>query len=100
MIKNYPGEEYLLYAAALAIGSFLNVNIAKVNHDKSSSEMAILNHGTLVEDADNLNYNFLSTLIGSSFISQSLQELILKLFNGNDKSSQHEVIQLPLSLSQ
>lgn len=98
MFKNYPGEEYLLYAAALAIGSFSNVNIPKVDCDKSTSEMAILNHGTLTEDTDTLNFDFLSTLIGSSFIPELVQEEILKLFNGNDKSSQHEVIQLPLSL--
>lgn len=100
MFKNYPGEEYLLYAAALSIGSFSNVNIPKVNYDKSGSELAILNHGALTENKDTVNFDFLSTLIGSSFISEPLQEEILELFDGNEKSSQYEAIQLPLSQSQ
>lgn len=100
MLNNYPGEEYLLYAAALALGSYLNVNIPKLKNN-TGSEMAILNGDiAILNDDSDLNFEFLSTLIGSSFISESLQQEILKLFNNKSSNSQHEVIQLPLSLSQ
>lgn len=96
IFKNYPGEEHLLHAAALALGSYLNVIIPKVSTDNMNAEMSILNGDSIIKsDAEKLNFSFLSTLIGSTFISESLQQELLKLFN----TEMHEMIQLPLSLS-
>ena len=101
MFKNYPGEEHLLYASALALGSYLNVIVPKVNIYNMNTEMSILNGDALIKmDDEKLNFNFLSTLIGSSFISESLQQEILKLFNTEIHGIEmHEMVQLPLSSS-
>ena len=110
MFKNYPGEEHLLYASAVAIGKFMNVTIPIVNYDnvKRKFEMLLLtNNENIVIDSNNFDMKFLSTLIGSSFIKESIQLKVLNLFNPSSNTveieisskppSQHEPVQLPLS---
>ena len=112
MFKNYPCEEHLLYASAVAIGKFMNLNIAIVdfNDIKMKFEMLLLtNNENIVIDSSNFDMKFLSTLIGSSFIKESIQVEILKVFNPtmtdsteidlqvSKPPSQHETVQLPLS---
>lgn len=110
MFKNYPGEEHLLYASALATGKFMNVNIPIVYFDnvKMKFEMLLLtNNENIVIDSAKLDMKFLSTLIGSSFIKESIQLEIMKIFNPppaarsdeiiSKPPSQHESVQLPLS---
>jgi hypothetical protein len=85
MFKNYPGEEHLLYASALALGSYLNVTIPKVNN-YNNIEMSILNGDAFIKYDYKFNLNFLSTLIGSSFISESIQQEILKIFSNQNEA--------------
>lgn len=115
MFSNYPGEEHLLYASAVALSKFMNVNIPIVDFEnvKMKFEMLLLaNNDNIVIDANNFDMKFVSTLIGSSFIKESIQIEILKVFNPNPAAittqltqsqgyfkppSQHESVQLPLS---
>lgn len=110
MIKNYPGEEHLLYASAISLGKFMNIIIPIIDLEglKMKFEMLLLsNNENIGIDSHNFDKNFLSTLIGSSFIKESIQIEILKLFNPifsdfeietiSKPPSQHESIQLPLS---
>ena len=101
MFENYPGEEHLLYAAALALGSYFNVNIPKIQR-VYSNEIKILNGDKWIESSEDLNINFISTLIGSSFISESLQQNLLKLFDTAtdiNEREKYEIVLSPLSSS-
>lgn len=104
MFTNYPGEEHLLYASVLALSKFLNVNVKVPNFmtesfSLQSPEMKILCGNT--ENLVSVDISFLSSLVGSSFISKSIQDQIIKLFYDQTPSylslSEHESIQLPLS---
>ena len=112
MLNNFKEEEHLLYASVLALGKYLNVPIP--NFDYENNPMISILNQKIALDKDKLDYldiNFLSTLIGSSFIEEKFQIEILKLFNPEiqeieiqpimkSPQSQHEPVQLPLSLSQ
>lgn len=93
MSSNYPGEEHLLYASYLAVSKYNNLPTVKVSD--LSPQIAILN-GNLTNIETETDSNFLSSLIGSSFIGEQVQAEILKVFNSPSETS-YESVQLPMS---
>lgn len=101
MLENYPGEEHLLYASIQALGQYLRITAPKLFMRKMNREMKLLLNGLsdISEFDDSIDLEFASSLIGSSFVEKSTQEIILRFVN-HLPPSQHEQIQLPLSLTQ
>ena len=109
MFSNYPGEEHLLYASILALSKFLNVKAPHFRSESISSALQSPEMKVLCGNTENLvsvDISFLSSLVGSSFISKRIQDQIIKLFYDQTfvssvrASSEHKSIQFPLSLSQ
>ena len=101
MLENYPEEEHLLYASIQALGQYLRITAPKLFMRKMNREMNLLLNGLsdINEFDDSINLEFASSLIGSSFVDKPTQEIILRFVN-HLPPSQHEQIQLPLSLTQ